>query len=101
MVFSQKFSLSDYIFFYATGDNNVVVLIYHTPDSEDTPESYILDKDVFDNIGDGMLKEKELKNGKICDDSDSRFVEEHEMDDDTYSLSDALEQHTIYIYKYI
>ena len=37
---------------------------------------------VFDTMGDDMLDEMELKNGKICDDSDSSCVEEHEIDDD-------------------
>ena len=32
---------------------------------------------------DDMLDEMEWKNSKICDDSDSRCGEEHEIDDDT------------------
>ena len=30
-----------------------------------------------------MLEEMEWKNGKICDESDSRYPEEHEIKDDT------------------
>ena len=41
---------------------------------------------------------KEHKNGKICNDSDSRFGEEHKMDNDTYSLYDALKK--IVVMKY-
>ena len=36
-----------------------------------------------------MLDAMEIKNDKICDISDSRFGEEHIMDEDTYSISDA------------
>ena len=32
-----------------------------------------------------------MKNGKICDDYNSSCGEELEMDDDTYSISEALE----------
>ena len=45
-----------------------------------------------------------MKNNKICDDSDSRCGEEHEMDDDTYSIPDAIRQKSrdnIYIYIYM
>ena len=42
-------------------------------------------------MGYDILDPMELKNVKICDDSDSSCGEEHEMDDDTYSLSGALD----------
>ena len=35
-----------------------------------------------------------MKNGKICDDSGYIYGEDHEMDDKTYSLSDAFEENT-------
>ena len=58
-------------------------------------------EDVIDTMRDGTLDETERKNGNICDDSDYSFGEEHEMDYNTYSLSDTLEQNIIYIYIYI
>ena len=47
-------------------------------------------EDMVDTMGDDMLEAMELKNGKMCDESYSKCGVEHEMDDDTYSLSDAL-----------
>ena len=37
-----------------------------------------------------------MKNGKTCDDFDSRCWEEHKMDGDNWSLYDTLEENTIY-----
>ena len=79
----QNFSSDDNLFFYTSGDNNVVRLIQPTPDSAYTMESYIKDEDVVDIMGYDVLDPMELKNVKICDDSDSSGGEEHEMDDDT------------------
>ena len=42
-----------------------------------------------------ILWRKWKKNGKICDDYYYSFGKEHEMDNDTYSLYDTLEQNTI------
>ena len=39
-------------------------------------------------------KKREQKNGKICDDYYSSFGKEHETDNDTYSLYDALKNNT-------
>ena len=47
-----------------------------------------------------MLEGMELKNGKIYYEYDSRCGGGHEMDEDTYSLSNALEQNTRYKYTY-
>ena len=100
-ILPQKFSSVYYFFVYYYGENNVFGLIQPTPYSADKLEVDISDEDLVDNMGDYMLEATERKNGKICDDSDSICVEEHEMDDDNYSLSDALEQNTIYnIYIY-
>ena len=90
----QNFSSDDNLFFYTSGDNNVVRLIQPTPDSAYTMESYITDEDVVNTMVDDILEAMELKNGKICDASDSRCVRRYEMDDETYSLSDGLEQNT-------
>ena len=91
-VFPQKFSSGDYLLVYDDGDNNVVDLIHPTPYSEDTLEAYMPDGDVIDTMGDDMLEAMGRKNGKICDDTDSRFGKEHEMYDDTYSLYDDFEK---------
>ena len=48
-------------------------------------------EEVVDTIWDDILDEMELKNCKICDDSDSSCVEDIEIDVVTLSLSDALE----------
>ena len=53
------------------------------------------DEDVVYTIVNDMLEEMELKNGKICDDSNYSCGGQHEMDDDTYSLSDALEKNVM------
>ena len=50
------------------------------------------DDDMVDNMGDYILEEMERKNGKICDDYYSSFGKEHEIDNYTYSLYDALEK---------
>ena len=50
------------------------------------------EEDVVDTMGDNTLQVMELKNDKICDDSDSICGEEHKMDNGTYSLSDTLEK---------
>ena len=72
LMFPQKLSSSDYLFFYADGENSVVGLIQPTKDSADTPEVYISYEDVVDNMGYYMLEGMELKNGKIYDEYDSR-----------------------------
>ena len=103
MIFPQEFSSGDYLFIYDYGDNNVVRFIHPTTDSENKPEDYMPDEDVIDTIGDYMLEEMEHTNGKICDESDSSFEEEHEMDDEAYYLSDDLKKklEIIYIYGYL
>ena len=58
---------------------------------------------MVDTIGDDMLEVVEPQNGNICDDSDSRCGQEHEMVYVTCSLFDALEQNNkdnthIYVY---
>ena len=98
LIFTQKLSYGDYLFVYADGNNNIFGLIHPTPDSEYTLEVYITDEDVVDTMGDDIMESMEIKNGNIYDDYDYIFGEEHEMDDETYSLSDSLEQITIYIY---
>ena len=81
--FSQKFYSGDYLFVYASDDNNVDVFIQTTPYSADTPEDEMPYEEVVDTMGYDMLDEMEWKNGKICDDSDFRCGEEHEIDDET------------------
>ena len=49
---------------------------------------------MIDTMGDDMLEAMEHKCFKICDESDSSFGEEPEMDYDTYSMSYDLEQNT-------
>ena len=90
LIFPHNLSSSDYLFVYAAGENNVVILIQNTPDSADTTDFYMTDEDVVDNMGDDIIETMERKNSNICDDSDSSFWEKHEMDDDNYSLSIAL-----------
>ena len=99
--FPQKFSYSDYLFVYTDGNNNVVDLIHTTPDSADTPEACMPDEDVVDIMGDDMLEAMELKNGKICDDSDYACGGEHEMYYYTYYLSGTPENTRDNIYIYI
>ena len=41
------------------------------------------DDEVVDTMVDDIMEEMELKHGKLCDESDSRCWEEHEMDVDT------------------
>ena len=68
----------------------MIVLIKTAPDGADTLDFDIKYEEVDDTMGYDMLEAMEWKNGKICDDSDSIYGELHEMDDDTYSLYDAL-----------
>ena len=83
MVSPHKLSSSSYFFVYDAGDNNVVGLIQPTPDNAYTLDAYMKYEDVVYTLGYDMLEAMERKNGKICDDSDSRSAEEHEMEDDT------------------
>ena len=57
--FSQKFYSGDYLFFYASNENNIVVLIQTNPESEDTPEADMKYEDMVDTIRDDMLDEME------------------------------------------
>ena len=57
--FSQKFYSGDYLFVYAYYDNNVVVLIHPTPESEDTPKAEIPYEELVGTMGDDMLYEME------------------------------------------
>ena len=59
LYFSQKLYSGDYLFVYASDDNNAVVFIQNTPDSVDTPEAEIPYEDVVDTTGDYMLDEME------------------------------------------
>ena len=77
LTFPQKLYSGDYFFVYYSNENNVVSLIYTTLCIVDKLESGMLDEDVVDNMGYYMLEAMERKNCKICDDSDSRFGEEH------------------------
>ena len=81
LIFTQKFSSGDYFFVYSTCDINFVGLIHNTPDSTDTLEAYAIYEYVVDTMGYDMLEEMELKNVRICDDSDYSCGREHEMDD--------------------
>ena len=58
-------------------------MVQTNPDISDTPEADIPYEEVVDTMGNNIMDEMELKNGKICDDSDSRCGEEHEIVDDT------------------
>ena len=80
--FSQKFYSSDYLFFYAFDNNNVVVLVQNTTDITDTLEADMPYEEVVDTMVDNILDEMEWKNCKICNDYDSRCGEEHEIDDE-------------------
>ena len=70
LIFPQKFSSSEYFFVYYYGENNVVGLLQPTPDSADTPETYMTDEDLVYTMGYPFLDAMERKNGKICDESD-------------------------------
>ena len=48
--------------------------------------------DVVDTMGYYMLEAMERINYNICDDSDYSCGEEHEIDDDTYSMYGFLEK---------
>ena len=50
LIFPQNFSFGHYFFVYAAGENYVVGLIHPTPYNEDTPEAYVIDDDVVDNM---------------------------------------------------
>ena len=86
LVFLQKLISGDYLFVYDAGDNNAVILILTTPDSEDTPEVYIPDEGVVETMVDENLKYMECQNGNICNDYDSSFEDDHKTDNDTYSM---------------
>ena len=83
LIFTQKLFSGDYLFVYDSDDNNVVVLIHPTSESEDTPEAEMPDQEVADTMGDDIMQEMELKKGKKCDDYDSICGQEHEIYDDT------------------
>ena len=55
MIFPQKLFYGDYLFVYASYDNNVVVLIQPTTESSDTLEAEIPEYEVVDNMGDDIL----------------------------------------------
>ena len=55
--FSQKFCSGDLLFFYASSENDVVVLIHPTLDSADTLEAEIPYEEVVDTMGDDMMDE--------------------------------------------
>ena len=55
LIFPQKFSSGDYFFVYAADDNNVVVLIQATLESEDKLEDEILGEDVVYTMLDDIL----------------------------------------------
>ena len=55
--FSQKFYFSDYLFVYASDDNNVVVLIQPIPESADTTEADMQYEKVVDTMGYDILDE--------------------------------------------
>ena len=58
-IFSQKFYSGDYLFFYASDENNVVVLIKPTLQSAYTPEADMPYEEVVDTMGYDMLDEME------------------------------------------
>ena len=60
----------------------MMFFIHPTPESADTPEAEMPYKKVDDTMEDDMMDEMEWKNGKICDDYDSRCGEEHGIDDE-------------------
>ena len=66
MNFLPKFSSGDYFCVFASGKNNVVVLINPATESLDKPEYEIKDEDVVDTMGDYMLEATEQENGNIC-----------------------------------
>ena len=72
MIFQHKLFSGDYLFVYASDKNNVVVFIHPTPDNAYTPGDDIPDEEVVDTMLYDMLEVMGLKNGKICDDYDSR-----------------------------
>ena len=57
----EKLFYGDYLFVYASDENNVVVLIQPTPESADTPEADIPDEEVVHTMGDDMLETMKLK----------------------------------------
>ena len=59
------------------------------------PEAYTPYEDVVDTMLDNILDSMECKNCNICDHSYSICVQGNNMDDETCSLSDAIEQNTI------
>ena len=95
LILTHNFPFSHYFFVYAAGENNVVGLIHPTPNNEDTLEliwqmmTWLI---IYEMI---FLRKWNEKNGKTCDDYYYSFGKEHEMDNETYSMYDALEQNTI------
>ena len=94
-IFPCKLSSSDFSFVYVDYDYEVVGFLLPTTQSEDTPEAEITDEDVVDTMGDYMMEAMECKNCHIYDESDSSCGEEHEMNDETYSLSGVLDENII------
>ena len=56
---SHKLYSGDYLFLYASDENNFVVLIKPTPESEYTPEAEMTYEEVVDTMGYDMLDEME------------------------------------------
>ena len=61
MILPYKLSYGDYFFVYDASDNIFFGLIHPTPDSADTPEAYMIYKDVVDTMVDDMLEAMERK----------------------------------------
>ena len=61
------------------------------PERKDRTQDDIPHENVVDTMLDDIMEAMEHKNGDICSNYDYSCVEEHAMDDKTYSLSDALE----------
>ena len=59
LYFSQKLYSGDYLFVYASDDNNVFVLIKPTPESANKPEAQMPYEDVVDARGHNFLDEME------------------------------------------
>ena len=59
MIFSQKFFSGDYLFFYASDENDVVVIIKLTLESADKMEDEVPDDEVVGTMGYDMLETME------------------------------------------
>ena len=92
--FSQKLFSGDYFSVYAYDENNVVVFIHPATESIDTLDDGMPYEEAVDTIVDDIIEAMEWKTFKICDESDSRCVYEHEMGYGTQSLYDSLEEYT-------